>query len=215
PGVVGGLPEAEAFAVAWCARTGNTARRVMGQGIYSLTEVLPVPAVAGTPRTARPDDLNLVAGWIQAFQDEVVPDPLRSDRHERDLARLDHPEALPGQPLERRRVVQIRDPAFELRVLLLQFVRLPLQPLELRALEQVRPRRGDREDSHDEDGEQQDGCARRQADATRMAARPFPIVPPGGGGGSRRGPRAHGARSPPGGRPANGEPNRASSPSDP
>ncbi|TMK16388.1 MAG: GNAT family N-acetyltransferase [Actinobacteria bacterium] len=83
PGVVGGLPEAEAFAVAWCARTGNTARRVMGQGIYSLTEVLPVPAVAGTPRTARPDDLNLVAGWIQAFQDEVVPDALRSDPEER------------------------------------------------------------------------------------------------------------------------------------
>src|SRR5437773_2003831 len=26
PGVVGGLPEAEAFAVAWCARTGHTAR---------------------------------------------------------------------------------------------------------------------------------------------------------------------------------------------
>src|SRR5213078_529472 len=77
PGVVGGLPEAEAFALAWCARTGNTARRVMGQGIYSLTEVLPVPAVAGTPRTARPDDLNLVAGWIQAFQDEVVPGAIR------------------------------------------------------------------------------------------------------------------------------------------
>jgi len=83
PGVVGGRPEAEAFAAAWCARSGDTARRVMGQGIYSLTEVLPVPAVAGTPRTARPDDLNLVAGWIQAFQDEVVPDALRSDPEER------------------------------------------------------------------------------------------------------------------------------------
>jgi uncharacterized protein len=83
PGVVGGLPEAEAFASAWCARTGDTARRVMGQGIYSLTEVRNVPAAAGTSRTATPDDLELVAGWIQAFQDEVVPDALRSDPAER------------------------------------------------------------------------------------------------------------------------------------
>jgi uncharacterized protein len=83
PGVVGGLPEAEDFAAAWCARTGDTARRVMGQGIYSLTEVLPVPAAAGTGRTATPDDLELVAGWIQDFQDEVVPDALRSDPEER------------------------------------------------------------------------------------------------------------------------------------
>jgi GNAT superfamily N-acetyltransferase len=83
PGVVGGLPEAGTFASAWCARTGDTARRVMGQGIYSLTEVLPVLAASGTPRTATPDDLELVAGWIQAFQDEVVPDALRSDPEER------------------------------------------------------------------------------------------------------------------------------------
>ena len=83
PGVVGGLPEAEDFATAWCARTGDTARRVMGQGIYSLIEVLPVLAAAGTPRTATPDDLELVAGWIQDFQDEVVPDALRSDPTER------------------------------------------------------------------------------------------------------------------------------------
>ncbi len=83
PGVVGGLPEAEAFASAWCARTGDTVRRVMGQGIYSLTQVLPVPAAAGTPRTATPDDLELVAGWIQDFQDEVVPAALRSDPEER------------------------------------------------------------------------------------------------------------------------------------
>src|SRR5439155_18171605 len=79
PGVVGGLPEAEAFASAWCARTGDTARRVMGQGIYALTAVRGVPAAAGTPRTATPDDLELVAGWIQDFQDEVVPEESRSD----------------------------------------------------------------------------------------------------------------------------------------
>jgi len=83
PGVVGGRPEAEAFAAAWCARSGDTARRVMGQGIYALTEVRGVPAAAGTPRTATPDDLELLAGWIQDFQDEVVPEELRSDPEER------------------------------------------------------------------------------------------------------------------------------------
>ena len=48
PGVIGGLPEADAFASAWCAGTDDTARRVMGQGIYALTEVRGVPAAAGT-----------------------------------------------------------------------------------------------------------------------------------------------------------------------
>ena len=79
PGVVGGLPEAEAFASGWCGRTGQTARRVMGQGIYALTAVRGVPAAAGTPRTATTDDLELVAGWIREFQDEVVPEALRGD----------------------------------------------------------------------------------------------------------------------------------------
>jgi predicted GNAT family acetyltransferase len=83
PGVVGGVPEAETFASAWCARTGDTARRVMGQGIYSLTKVRGLPAAVGRPRTATPDDLELVADWIQDFQDEVVPDALRSDPAER------------------------------------------------------------------------------------------------------------------------------------
>jgi GNAT superfamily N-acetyltransferase len=77
PGVIGGLPEADAFASAWCAGTGDTARRVMGQGIYALTEV------RGTPRTATTQDLELIESWIQAFEDEVVPDALRNDPRER------------------------------------------------------------------------------------------------------------------------------------
>ena len=83
PGVIGGLPEADAFASAWCAGTGDTARRVMGQGIYALTEVRGVPAAAGTPRTATTQDLELIESWIQAFEDEVVPDALRNDPRER------------------------------------------------------------------------------------------------------------------------------------
>ena len=63
PGVVGGRPEAEAFAAAWCARSGDTARRVMGQGIYALTEVRGVPATSGTPRT----EYALAIVWSRAF----------------------------------------------------------------------------------------------------------------------------------------------------
>jgi uncharacterized protein len=50
PGVIGGLPEAEAFASAWCARTDASARRVMGQGIYALTEVRGVPPAGRGPQ---------------------------------------------------------------------------------------------------------------------------------------------------------------------
>jgi len=90
PGVVGGLPEAEAFASVWCGRTGEPVRRVMGQGIYALTAVRGMPAAAGTPRTAPTDDLELVAGWVQDFQDEVVPQALRGDpgQHRRRLQSL-------------------------------------------------------------------------------------------------------------------------------
>jgi len=86
PGVIGGLPEADTFASAWCAGTGDIARRVMGQGIYALTDVRDVPAAAGTSRTATTQDLELIETWIQAFEDEVVPEALRGDpaqRHRR------------------------------------------------------------------------------------------------------------------------------------
>ncbi|HEX2422992.1 MAG TPA: GNAT family N-acetyltransferase [Actinomycetota bacterium] len=83
PGVIGGLPEADTFASAWCAGSGDTARRVMGQGIYALTEVRGVPAAAGTPRTATSHDLELIETWIHAFEDEVVPEALRGDPAQR------------------------------------------------------------------------------------------------------------------------------------
>ncbi|MDP9301985.1 MAG: GNAT family N-acetyltransferase, partial [Actinomycetota bacterium] len=41
------------------------------------------PAAAGTPRTATTDDLELITGWLQAFEDEVVPDAMRGDSEER------------------------------------------------------------------------------------------------------------------------------------
>src|SRR5207247_3680832 len=46
------------------------------------------------------------------------------DRHERDLTRLDHPETFPREPLEGRRVVEVRDPPLQLRVLLFELIRL-------------------------------------------------------------------------------------------
>jgi uncharacterized protein len=83
PGVIGGLPEADTFASAWCAGTGGTARRVMGQGIYALTEVRGVAGPARPPRTDTTHDLELVETWIHAFEDEVVPEALRGDPAQR------------------------------------------------------------------------------------------------------------------------------------
>ena len=74
PGVVGALPESEVFAAAWSAKTGRTARRRMGQGIYALERVRPPSAVAGAMRSAGEDDRPLLLAWLDAFRVEALPE---------------------------------------------------------------------------------------------------------------------------------------------
>lgn len=74
PGVTGAVPEVDAFAIAWEARTGRTRRRQMAQRIFRLTTVRPVGGVSGRPRPATMDDRSLLVEWIQAFAEEAVPD---------------------------------------------------------------------------------------------------------------------------------------------
>ena len=83
PGVTGALPEADRFAVAWSTLTGHAWRAVMGQGVYALRAVLEVPMATGAPRKAVGDDLDLVLGWLSAFEQEVVPPRIRSEPEER------------------------------------------------------------------------------------------------------------------------------------
>jgi predicted GNAT family acetyltransferase len=84
PGVTAALPEADAFAEAWSGLTGWAVRRVMGQGVYELSSVRDVPVAPGTTRRAeRPEDLELILGWLAAFDAEVVPPEIRGDPGER------------------------------------------------------------------------------------------------------------------------------------
>ena len=72
PGVVGALPEGERFAELYAERTGRTARRVMGQGVYELTEVVPPPTPPGAARVATRADREVVLRMWIAFGDEVL-----------------------------------------------------------------------------------------------------------------------------------------------
>jgi hypothetical protein len=73
PGVTGAVPEVDAFAEAWEARTGVTRRRRMAQRIYRLTDIRPVREVAGRARGATEADRALLVDWVRAFADEAVP----------------------------------------------------------------------------------------------------------------------------------------------
>ncbi len=73
PGVVGGVSEAEAFAKAWTAIVGGGTEIVTEQGIYELTVVLDRGDAEGEPRVATREDVDLIAGWHDAFMAEAVP----------------------------------------------------------------------------------------------------------------------------------------------
>ena len=73
PGVLGGLPEANEFAIRYAAATGRSVSKGMEQGIYALEQVADVPRPAGAPRVAGPDDVELVLEWTRAFHAEAGP----------------------------------------------------------------------------------------------------------------------------------------------
>jgi uncharacterized protein len=74
PGVVGALPEVEAFATAWSAKSGAKARRRMSQGVFALERVIPVAAVPGAMRDANDGDRPLLLEWLRAFGVEALHD---------------------------------------------------------------------------------------------------------------------------------------------
>ena len=73
PGVVGGRPEADAFAARWTQRRGGSLRVESRQGLYELTSVRDRGSAAGTVRSATPADLPLLFDWEDAFTREAVP----------------------------------------------------------------------------------------------------------------------------------------------
>jgi predicted GNAT family acetyltransferase len=83
PGVVGGVPEVDAFAELWLARHAVTATTRLDHRIYSLRAVVPPQCVGGALRLAGPADRELVLAWLTAFTEEALhgmDDPGRIER---------------------------------------------------------------------------------------------------------------------------------------
>ena len=70
---VSGLPDtARAIAAAWARRTGGSSRRTFSEGMHVLTEVQDPPRPApGTLRLPRPDERDLLIGWMEEFVGET------------------------------------------------------------------------------------------------------------------------------------------------
>jgi predicted GNAT family acetyltransferase len=72
PGVLAPPDIAEEFAAAWAALKGTIRRILLRTRLYELRRVNPIPPVSGRLRLATPADLELVAGWSLAFQNEAL-----------------------------------------------------------------------------------------------------------------------------------------------
>ena len=72
PGVVGAVPEVDAFAELWAARRAVTATTRFDHRIYSLRRVVPPRSVDGALRLAGVSDRPLVLAWLTAFTEEAL-----------------------------------------------------------------------------------------------------------------------------------------------
>jgi predicted GNAT family acetyltransferase len=88
PGVVGAVPEVDAFAELWAERNGVSARKNMRQGVFSLERVERLPPVPGSARVATIADRELALRWWVAFGEEVLH--AGGPGRERAEATLDH-----------------------------------------------------------------------------------------------------------------------------
>ena len=73
PGVSGSRMSVESFKDAWLDLTGATAILEMEMGVFSIEAVHAVPDVAGNPRRATMDDIDLVVEWMIDFATEALP----------------------------------------------------------------------------------------------------------------------------------------------
>ena len=95
PGVVGAVPEVDAFAGAWAARWGVDRELTMAQGIYALEELVEPPEPPGSPRHATEADRPLLLAWLDDFAREALrEDSPDASQHERVIdARLSRDDA--------------------------------------------------------------------------------------------------------------------------
>lgn len=72
PGVVGAVPEVDAFATAYAHAHGVDATPRVRQGIYALDAVRPPALPPGRPRAATEADLELATRWWRDFAREAL-----------------------------------------------------------------------------------------------------------------------------------------------
>jgi predicted GNAT family acetyltransferase len=72
PGVVGAVPEVDAFAEAWASRRGVAVEPSLEQGVYALRHVRAPSGVPGALRLADTGDRPLLLAWVRAFADEAL-----------------------------------------------------------------------------------------------------------------------------------------------
>lgn len=72
PGVVGGVPEVDAFARAWARPRASSIAVRFEQRIYALRELRPPPPTDGTFRLTDASDRRLLLDWVSAFAAEAL-----------------------------------------------------------------------------------------------------------------------------------------------
>lgn len=74
PGVLGNEPTVSVFVDLWAkVGAGGEAAKTMSHGVFATDRVVEVPQVAGGPRTAGPEDIDLLIDWVSTFQAEADP----------------------------------------------------------------------------------------------------------------------------------------------
>jgi RimJ/RimL family protein N-acetyltransferase len=73
PGASGPRENVDAVGEAWVRVTGGTTTEMLAGRLYQLGQLTP-PTVAGRPRVATEDDVDLMAQWRLAFENEALPD---------------------------------------------------------------------------------------------------------------------------------------------
>jgi uncharacterized protein len=73
PGVLGPSEPARGFAETWAQAAGVSFQSGFSERLYELRQVISPPQPPGAMRRAGEGDVELVAGWILAFQLEAIP----------------------------------------------------------------------------------------------------------------------------------------------
>jgi uncharacterized protein len=79
PGVVGPVETSRAFASFWKKAAEKNFHTGLRTRLYRLDRVIPPVAVHGYLRVAQPEDISLIARWIEAFQEEALHESVEQE----------------------------------------------------------------------------------------------------------------------------------------